>query len=95
MRRNALRLPLSHHFPSTKSLLKTTGWGLTNCLQQTGQDEGAGTLGAGRGARRTLGARRGRGLDEEFGDLHGVEGCALAQVVVGHEQRQTTTAIYR
>ena len=92
MRRNALRLPLSHHFPSTKSLLKTTGWGLTNCLQQTGQDEGAGR---GRGARRTLGAGRWLGLDEEFGDLHGVEGCALAQVVVGHEQRQTTTAIYR
>ena len=53
MHRNALRLPLTsanrqpplsfnRHFPSTKRLLKTTGWGLTNCLQQTGEGKGEG-----------------------------------------------------
>ena len=34
-------------------------------------------------------------LQEEFGDLHRVEGRALAQVVVAHEHHQSTTIVDR
>src|SRR4051794_39282003 len=36
-------------------------------------------------------ARAGAGLGEEFGDLDGVEGGALAQVVVADEQREAAS----